>query len=163
MHHRSNKKQELILLAVILLTCCYMPAKSQSIKQVEWLNGTWEFKSERGSLFEQWRRISVNEFAGRSYFLKGKDTVFLESIRIVRERDSLYYIPTVKNQNGALPVRFVQKSMTDKEFTFQNMKHDFPQLISYRKIGTDSLVAEISGNKKGVFRKEVFPMKKLKQ
>jgi hypothetical protein len=45
---------------------------------------------------------------------------------------------------------------------FENPAHDFPQFISYTKITTDSLVAEISGTKNGQARKQRFPMKRIK-
>src|SRR5690606_29225029 len=96
---------------------------------------------------ESWTKTSDTEFAGKSYILKEKDTVIFETIRLVQEKDGLFYIPTVRNQNDNLPVRFALKAISDTEMVFENPKHDFPQIISYTKITSDSLVAEISGIK----------------
>jgi|GEM_PF-3228321 len=51
------------------------------------------------------------------------------------------------------------KSMSETQLVFENLKHDFPQIISYTKVTSDSLVAEISGTKNG--QKQIFPMKQM--
>lgn len=112
--------------------------------------------------YENWTKLNNSEFSGKSYVLKGKDTLVFESIRLHEGRDGFFYIPAVRNQNGGLPVRFALKSISDHEFIFENPQHDFPQRISYTKITEDSLVAEISGIKNGQERKQTFPMKLVK-
>ena len=106
--------------------------------------------------------MNDDELFGKSYILKEKDTIVFETIRLIREQDNLFYIPTVKNQNNNQPVRFALKAISDTAFVFENLKHDFPQVISYTKINTDSLVATTSGTKNGQERSETFPMKRLK-
>ncbi|MBY0432721.1 MAG: hypothetical protein K2U26_01275, partial [Cyclobacteriaceae bacterium] len=93
---------------------------------------------------------------------KEKDTTIFETVRLLQEKNSLFYIPQVKNQNGGLPVRFKEKQISDNELVFENPEHDFPQTISYTKITADSLVAEISGTKNGKERRQKFPMKRVK-
>jgi hypothetical protein len=83
--------------------------------------------------------------AGRSYSIKDQDTIVFETYKLVQEQDSLFHIPIVKNENNNLPVRFVLKFFSDTQLLFQNPTHDFPQVITYTKINSDSLVAEISG------------------
>lgn len=90
------------------------------------------------------------------------DTVVFETIRLIEEGGKLYYIPTVKNQNSGQPVRFAQKEISSSLLVFENQAHDFPQIISYRKVGADSLVAEISGKINGNDRKQTFAMKKVR-
>lgn len=136
--------------------------QKNEIKKTEWLVGTWENKTQRGSIYETWTKVSEVELSGKSYMLKEKDTVVFETIRLLQEQNSLFYIPQVKNQNGDLPVRFTSKIVSDKELVFENLQHDFPQIISYTKINSDSLVAEISGTKNGKERKQTFPMKRVK-
>lgn len=132
------------------------------IKKAEWLIGTWENKTPRGSIYETWAKVGNDEFSGKSYVLKEKDTVVFETIRLVQEQGGLFYIPTVKNQNDGLPVRFTLRTISDFELVFENPQHDFPQIISYTKINSDSLVAEISGTKNGQEYKQTFPMKRVR-
>lgn len=137
------------------------------IKKAAWLIGTWENKTPKGSIYETWSKANEHEFLGKSYIIRErlqgerKDTIIFENIRLVQEQDGLCYIPTVKNQNGGLPVRFAAKTISATQLIFENPKHDFPQTISYTKIGADSLVAEISGTKNGQARKQTFQMKKV--
>ncbi|MBX2963329.1 MAG: hypothetical protein KF687_12510 [Cyclobacteriaceae bacterium] len=145
----------------LISLCAWVTFQNKDIKKVEWLIGTWENKTPRGSIYETWRRKNDTEFSGKSYTLKEKDTVVFETIQLVQEKTGLVYIPTVKNQNDGLPVRFTIKTITDTQLIFENSQHDFPQVISYTKISADSLVAEISGLRNGQERKQKFPMKRV--
>jgi len=153
-----------ILFAIIgiIAFCSWANHSEKKIKKAEWLIGTWENQTQRGSIYETWTKISDDEFYGKNYILKEKDTIVFETIRLVQEQDSLFYIPTVKNQNNDFPVRFSSKLISKDRLVFENPKHDFPQIISYTKIGVDSLIAEISGIKNGQERKQTFPMKRVK-
>lgn len=132
-----------------------------SLKKAEWLLGTWKNTTSRGVLYETWTKNGDTEFAGKSYKVRTQDTMVFERIRLVAEENQLFYIPVVGNQNNGQPVRFALKKISDKELVFENPEHDFPQVISYTKIREDSLVAEISGVRKGETRRQIFPMKKM--
>ena len=153
-------KPALFLIGALFLLSS-LDQSQDHIKKAEWLTGTWENKSQRGSTYETWTKLTAYELSGKSYMVKGADTVIFETIRLVEERDSLFYIPVVKDQNKGLPVRFALKSATDDALVFENPEHDFPQLISYTRIKNDSLVAEIYGKKNGQERRVRFPMKKV--
>lgn len=150
-----------ITLFCLIILCAYTTQQTNPIKKAEWLIGTWENKTPKRSIYETWRKTNNNEFSGKSYILKEKDTVVFETIRLVQEKDGFFYIPTVKNQNDGLPVRFSIKTISETQMVFENPEHDFPQVISYTKITPDSLVAVISGTKNGQERKQTFPMKRV--
>lgn len=136
--------------------------EKNGIKKAEWLIGTWENKTPKGSVFETWTKINDHELSGKSYLVKEKDTVVFETIQLVEEQDKLFYIPLVKNQNKGLPVRFTGTATLETHLVFENPHHDFPQKISYTKTKSDSLVAEISGMRNGQLRKQTFLMKRVK-
>lgn len=145
----------------ILITCSWAGHSYQSIQKAGWLVGTWENKTQRGSMYETWTKMNENEIHGKSYIIKEKDTVVFETIRLLQEKDSLFYIPAVKDQNNNQPVRFSSKLIAEEKLVFENPGHDFPQMISYTRINKDSLVAEISGTKNGRERTISFPMKRV--
>ncbi len=153
-----------IVLAIIsvVIFCCWTTQQQTKIKNAEWLIGTWENKTQRGSVYETWTKKSSMELLGKSYTLNGKDTIIFETVKLIHEKNNLFYIPTVKNQNNSLPIKFTLKKQSDELLVFENPKHDFPQKISYTKINADSLVAEISGLVKGKERQQTFPMKRVK-
>lgn len=151
-----------ITIVGLIILCALTRKQTYDIKKAEWLIGTWENKSLKGSIYETWSKTNDIELSGKSYILKEKDTIVFENIRLVQETDSLFYIPIVKNQNEGLPVRFSAKTISETQLIFENPQHDFPQIISYTKINTDSLTAEISGTKNDQNRKQTFPMKRVK-
>ncbi len=145
----------LILLSIVTIK------QTSDFQKTEWLIGTWENKTARGSIYERWISAEGNLLSGKSYVIGGQDTIVLETIQLVQERGKLFYIPTVKGQNDGFPVHFASKIVTETQLIFENPEHDFPQIISYRKITADSLVAEISGTKNGQEHKQTFPMKRV--
>jgi hypothetical protein len=158
----QTKWNLLMAVAGIIMVCACAIKQTNDIKKAEWLIGTWENKTESGNIYESWTKMNEHEFSGRSYMLNEKDTVVFENIRLVQEQDELFYVPTVKNQNEGLPVRFASTTISATEIIFENSQHDFPQIISYSKMNADSLVAEISGIKNGQKQKQIFPMKRVK-
>ena len=156
------KTKFFIAVAGLIVLCAYTMKQSSDIKKAEWLIGTWENKTPTGSMYETWRKVNDNELVGKSYRVKEKDTIVFENIRLINEPGGLFYVPTVKNQNDGLPVRFAIKTISETQMVFENEQHDFPKRISYTKISTVSLVAEISGTKNGQERKQTFPMKRVK-
>jgi len=156
-----------VLPLIILLISAYT-AQGQSgirhreLKKAAWLLGRWQHQSARGLTTETWKKLNDSTFVAKSYELRGKDTVSAESIRLEQHGSNLYYIPTVKNQNNGKPVTFTMVKSPAGSLLFENPAHDFPQKISYTRIGRDSLLAEISGIYKGKPGAIKFPMGRIK-
>ncbi len=144
-----------------IVCCSWILQPQNAIHKAGWLIGTWENRTAKGSIYERWTRLNDSEFSAKSYILKEKDTIILETISLIQEKGRLYYIPVVKNQNNGLPVRFTLKTISDTTLIFENRAHDFPQTISYTGISTDSLVAEIAGMQNGQEHKIKFTMKRI--
>lgn len=173
-HTKPNfmKRNITLLAAAILLFSCKEnkeqatetteePVKSYSqLEKAQWLLGSWENASPEGNLSENWEKTNDSVYAGHTYFVIGKDTVFTESITLVEANGKLAYVTAVSDQNGGKAIRFEMTSGTEDQLVFENPKHDFPQKITYNKITNDSLVAEISGMKEGKPSTEQFAMKK---
>lgn len=147
---------------VLMVFCSWKLQEKNTLKKAAWLIGTWENKTPKGSLYETWGKADEHSYSGKSYLVKEQDTFVFENIRLVQEEEKLFYIPTVKGQNNNLPVRFASGTISETQLVFENPQHDFPQVISYTRIGADSLVAEISGIKNGQERRQAFPMKRIK-
>jgi len=148
-----------VLCFFMILAC--KAQKTKKLLKAEWLIGTWEIKTSKGEIYESWNKNSNMEFNGKSYRFGGRDTLVLETIRLIEESDGIFYIPIVKNQNKGLPIRFNAKTFTEDSLLFENQKHDFPQYISYAKITKDSLVAKISGTINGEIRSQTFKMRRV--
>ncbi|QYA26141.1 hypothetical protein G3I01_11660 [Gramella sp. MT6] len=157
---KTGMKLFIVAVGLVILGA-WTPKQTNDIDKAAWLIGTWENFTERGKIYETWSKESNNGLSGINYSIKNRDTVVFENIQLVQEKNILFYIPIVKNQNDALPVRFANKINTENPLVFENKQHDFPQVIAYTKINADSLVAEISGIRNGQKQKQTFPMKKI--
>ncbi|MEM8510353.1 MAG: DUF6265 family protein [Bacteroidota bacterium] len=147
----------------LLYVCCNSPIVAQqvAIENAEWLEGIWVNETSRGSIYESWSKVDGQQLVGKSYMIKDKDTVILETIRLVQHGDQVFYEPTIKTQNKGRAVRFNCTTLSPEKMTFENKKHDFPQYITYTKINTDSIVAEISGEVNNQMKKRSFPMRRV--
>jgi hypothetical protein len=134
-----------------------------AIENANWLIGEWQNTSSEGILTETWEKLNDSTYAGKSFFVIGKDTVSSETIRLEQHGKTLLYIPIVKNQNNEQPVSFALTSSTTKQIVFENPKHDFPQRISYTQTNKSALIAEISGVINGKKKSQSFPMQKVKE
>lgn len=156
-------KTKLILSAIVLTILCAWTVQQNEIKKLEWLLGTWETKTPKGSLYETWTRKNNTEFQAKSYYLNKKDTVMFEFVRLVEKDRKLHYMVTVKGEHHEVPVDFVSTPASNPtSLVFENQENDFPQTITYKQIRKNSLFAEISGMMNGKLVKQAFPMKKIK-
>jgi hypothetical protein len=147
------------LTALLLIWSC---TNNESVLP-DFLIGTWKNETSRGIIYESWTKENELELVGLGYSLANGDTTVYETLSIIKEPDAMYYIPRVMDQNEAQPVRFKAKEVTLKKLVFENPSHDFPQVITYRRIAADSIMAEISGSIDGQQRIQRFPMKRVKQ
>lgn len=61
------------------------------------------------------------------------------------------------NPSGQEPAEFVSTTLTDSMVVFENLGHDFPQRVIYRRAGSDSLNASVEGTARGKQRTVSFP------
>ena len=134
--------------------------KFDKLQKMNWLIGNWEQKLPDGVVTESWSKENDSTFSGKSYFIKGKDTIHLESISLTQKKEELLYIPTVHGQNNDEPTTFKMTSEAQNTFSFENPAHDYPQKITYKKINNTSLLATISGKQLGKDSTESYPMTK---
>jgi hypothetical protein len=156
------KRTNICIIATLLVIYACTIKRNNDISRIEWLVGTWEQATSRGSIYETWRKTDENELTGKSYKLKNNDTIIFETIRLVQDDGRLSYIPAVKDQNRGAPIRFNERIASETLLVFENKEHDFPQVISYTKIGKDSLMAEISGMRKEKEEHRYFPMHRIR-
>ena len=122
---------------------------TNQLKKMEWLLGTWaRTNSKPGKTsFETWSKKNDNEWTGVGVTLQGRDTSFVEKLRIVIEKGHLYYVADVP-ENKKL-VYFEMTAVTADGFVCENPTHDFPKKISYKMDG-NVLRARISDSSKGI-------------
>jgi len=129
------KKIHLFLCFIFLVSC----SKEQS-KELDFLMGDWIRLNDRANhqTFETWN----SDLTGIGYTLKGIDTVFKETLSIIKKNDTLFLQVEGVNEN---PTLFKFTSMTKTSFVSENPLNDFPKKIEYLK-ESDTLKAIISSD-----------------
>ena len=136
--------------------------EKDKIKTAHWLLGKWENISDNGNLIESWEKLNDSTFNGQSYFIKEKDTLHFEIIQLKQKGEDLFYVSTIRGQNNDKLISFKLTNATEKQLDFINLKHDYPQKVSYIKISNDSLLIQISGIQQGKSNSQKYPMKRTK-
>jgi hypothetical protein len=127
------------------------------LSSLDWLLGTWKLKSDKVILFEKWTRTNDSSFAGINYRIMKQDTIVNEHVTLQSNGPYIYYIPTVSDQNNALPILFNMVYHAADSIVFENKDHEFPQHIRYKKITNQEIRASIDGTLNGKFKKIDYP------
>lgn len=85
-----------------------------------------------GSRLEIWDQKNDESMTGTGLRIDSADTTLLEQIELTFSDSFFWYIPTVPDQNNAMPIKFKLTTSENGIFTFENPEHDFPQRIIYR-------------------------------
>jgi hypothetical protein len=115
-----------------------------ALKDLAFMAGCWRGDSEGGAVIDEYYTPpSANMILGVSRYTKGERTVSYEFSTISLRGDSdLVLTP---RPEGQTPADFNLTRLAPGLAVWGNPKHDFPQVISYRRLGKDSLVARIEG------------------
>ena len=155
------KKTILFLLTSLLFISCQKSKEATKIVDADWILGNWESKSAEGTLTESWSKVNDSTFQATSYFIKEKDTIHFETISLQQKGEFHTYAASVKGQNNDKAVQFTQTNKAPKQLSFENLKHDYPQKISYTQKNASNLLVEISGIQQGKTSSEQFLMVKM--
>lgn len=133
------------------------PAVANTLARVSWLTGCWEAVSPTRTIEENWTAARGHTMIGVGRTVRG-DSLFEYEFLVLRERgDRLAY---EAHPSGQASTVFWSKEVTDSTVVFEDLKHDFPQRVGYRRVGSDSLVAWIEGSRGGRERHIEFPYRR---
>ena len=107
-----------------------------------WLAGCWQQRSGNRESLEMWMPPAGGLMFGASRTIVGGAVREYEQLLIRMENGKLIFTATPSGQQTA---SFTSTSLTDTSFVVENLQHDFPQRIIYRRRGADSLIARIEG------------------
>lgn len=148
-------------LAVMLLPAAgAAPAESLlSMERLAWLGGCWAADGGEAGSGEHWMPLAGDTLLGISRTVKRGRTVEHEFMQIRRGDDGR--IAFVAQPSGQHLARFPVARLSADEVVFENLEHDFPQRISYRRTAGDWLLARVEGLRQGTLRSIDFPMRKV--
>jgi hypothetical protein len=146
-----------LLAGSAVLTGFQARASQSEIEKARWLAGCWELERGARSGFEMWMPPAGGVMMGASRTVAGGKVVEWERLQLAEQDGKLVYTSLPSGQTEA---SFVSTVVTDSSFTVENLEHDFPQRIIYRRRGADSLIARIEGPRGDETRGIDFPMRR---
>jgi len=145
--------KKLIISSIFILHALWI--KAQHADDFKWLAGTWKIETPKGIILESWHIENDSTLLGESLFITGEDSIPQEKIELKYRNAYWYYHPVLHGQNDLNPARFKVIFHKKEEFISEDPTHDFPQRITYRRIG-NKLFASIEGKNKGKYQKQNF-------
>lgn len=131
-----------IVAILVLAPPAAVLGQGSGLARAGWLAGCWELRAPNRVTLEMWMPPLGDLMPGSSRTTVGASTSEFEHLRIRVEGERLVYtaIPS-----GQRETSFPSIAISDTLIVFENTAHDFPQRISYRRRGADSIIATIEG------------------
>jgi CubicO group peptidase (beta-lactamase class C family) len=118
--------------------------RTRSIVDHGWLVGCWERARPSGRIVERWSAPVGGIMAGVSTSIRDTTHRVTERLRLFYRGDTLIYEARPARQ----PMNeFKSTRISAGEIVWEDSEHDFPQKITYRRIGADSLLARVEGDR----------------
>jgi len=119
-------------------------APTPPLSAISFMTGCWTGPSSNGAIIEeQYTGASENLMIGMTRYVRGGRVVDFEFTTVERTDTSFVMTPRPK---GVKSDAFPLKEVADGRAVWENLKHDFPQRIIYRRAADGSLIARIEGN-----------------
>src|SRR5215212_7991284 len=135
------------LLALLFATCTTAGAQPFP----EWMTGSWSGEVRGVKMEEHWTTAAGGLMVGVHRDVQSDSArVSFEFLRIEKRAEGIAYVAM---PNGGPATVFPLKSSTAERIVFENLKHDFPQRITYWRDG-DRLCASVEGLIKGRLQSE---------
>jgi hypothetical protein len=142
-----------------LLTVDAAAAQASRIDELAWLAGCWQLQAGARTTTEMWMPPAGGLMVGGSRTVVGGTAREFEHLRVSARGDTLIYTAIPSGQSET---HFRSASVSGSEVVFENRAHDFPQVIRYRRVGADSLIARVEGPGSGGATRAIdFPMARV--
>lgn len=143
------------LTVALLLAAC--AAAQAQIQRLAWLAGCWSLTEGARTVDEQWMAPRVGAMQGMSRTVRGDKLAAFEFVLLRERGDVLDY---EVQPSGQARTVFTSTEITDRSVVFENLQHDFPQRVAYRRNG-DELLAWIEGPRNGQVRRIEYPYRRV--
>jgi len=146
-----------VALATALVTAAAAQTPGAPIDRLAWLAGCWVQTRPNGLAEEHWMKPSGGTMLGMSRTVRGDRTTEFEFLQIREVAGKLAYVAKPSGQpEGTFPM----KTMSEAEIVFEDLAHDFPQRVIYRKNADGSVTARTEGTMNGQLRGVDFPFQR---
>lgn len=154
-------KSAILILIFLTQANVYAQDTGKPFNDLNLLLGKWSMETNKGILYESWKKQNDSTFTGLSFRISGKDSLVLEGMELVHRQGRIMFIPTVPGQNDEKPVVFTLFKLEGGRYIFENKEHDFPSRVVYVLPKENILQAWIEGSVNGQTRRMDFSFKKV--
>ncbi len=120
-----------------------------------WMSGCWRLTRGSSVIDEQWMAPLAGTMLGTGRTVRNGKVIEYEFVVLRTSSTNATYEAHPSGQDSTT---FTSNTVpTGDQVIFENLTHDFPQKVGYRKVGADSLVAWIEGNTGQGSKKIEFP------
>jgi hypothetical protein len=142
-------------LTTICVLCLLLACSKNKLSRVDFMVDTW--KMEGKEHYEVWE-FKNSELTGYSYKYIDSQKVITESLSIKILKNTVIFEATVPDQNEGKTIPFTLNNEIKNYISFENVDHDFPKKIQYKRINENEIKVTVLGDEgKG------FSYKQLKQ
>lgn len=143
-------------LTSICILCLLLACSENKLSRVDFIIGTW--KIEGKEQYENWELSNNKELIGYSYKFKDSQKIITETLSIKILENTVILEATVPDQNEGKTIPFTLNNEIKDYLSFENIEHDFPKIIQYKRINENEIEVTVLGEEgKG------FSYKQLKQ
>jgi hypothetical protein len=114
------------------------------IEDLSFMTGDWQEISGTTQIDEHWTGLAGGSLMGLSRTVKDGRTAGFEYLRIENRPDGIYYVAHPRAKSPGTDFKLVR--LQDREAVFENLAHDFPKRIIYRRNPDGSLTARVEGD-----------------
>lgn len=131
------------------LSAAVLQTAPSPVNDFGWIAGYWLSCGPQGEVAETWADPRGGQMIGHSVTLSPRGRIAFEMLRIAPVDGVAAY----HAQPGGRPATVFKAVEVDGDHVvFQNLEHDFPQRVIYRRQGADGMTARIEGPINGELR-----------
>jgi hypothetical protein len=142
----------------VLLAGAMLADAATDVSKLSWMAGSWITEKDGVTVRETWLPPLDGTMAGAGQTNRPGRKPFVEYVRITAEPAGATFTAILPGQP---PTPFVLKPGPEGEATFENLAHDYPQRVIYRRCGED-LCAATEGLVKGELKRNAWRYRRIR-
>ncbi len=128
----------------LVLATVSQAEERMDLQDLRWLLGNWEHEGAKALIGEEWSEAGHTVWTGlgRQTSRESGDSAISEELLLAELGGEVYYIAKVDHNSMPIPFRLVE--LEENRARFENLEHDFPKRIEYRRITEDRIDVRVS-------------------
>lgn len=148
-----------VLGAALALTLLPAGAGASRIERLGWLAGCWANADRADGSGEIWMAPAAGSMFGVGRSIRDAKLRAFEFMSI--REDDAGRLAFDALPSGQAATRFDERGLDDDGVVFENAGHDFPQRVSYRRLGDGRALGRIEGTLDGQTKQIDFPLRRV--